>query len=126
MKSARVSATAAAVLLVVSACGSGGDPDETVEGYFSAGLDRDAEELCETLSPEYVDELYDGGDCVEAAEAELEDVSDEELEGIFGDAEVSDSTVDDSEAQVWVDQGEDRTQYTLKEHDSGWKIVDSE
>lgn len=126
MKSARASVAAAAALLVLSACGSGGDPGETVEGYFSAGLDRDAEKLCEAMSPEYVEELYEGGDCVDSAQTELDEVSDEDLEGMFGDAEVADSSVEDSEAKVWVDQGEDRTEYTLTEHDSGWKIVDSE
>lgn len=126
MNRRQASATAAAVLLTISACGSGGDPKETVEGYFSAGLDRDAEGLCEAMSPEYVDEMYDGGDCVESVEAELDEVNDEDLEGMFGDAEVAESTVDDNEADVWVDQGDQRTQYTLTEHDSGWKIVDSE
>ena len=111
----------------LTACGADNGPEEAVTTFGDAFADKDYETVCDTLDPEFVDQLeqlQEGKDCPTL----LKENEDSFQEGIPDDAEmdIQDSEISDDEKTATVtvknDDGKEED-LNLKKVEDEWKIT---
>ena len=117
----------AAGALIAGCGGSDGaeTPEDAVQAFFDASVDKDAEALCDSMTEESQTQAAEDEDvetCEEGAEKAFASEGAEEELAQFEDAEIGEATIDGDTATVTVTSQGQEGQLPVVKEDDVWKV----